>query len=144
MPLVKCIPCFVNHALLSRLCFLILKVFGICSYDAPLGWTYAFPNLCDPEGFHGSYPSGISPGKTFNTNTIFETISEWKVMHWRSGSRPWTFVFMPMDPMYNLSWKLLVKIITPCYKFIWYRWIDPSQPWFRPWSFFFGPISWTS
>ena len=23
------------------------------------------------------------------------------------------FVFMPMDTMYNLSWKLLVKIITP-------------------------------
>ena len=61
MPLVNCIICFVNNALLSSLCYLLLK-FAAYVPKMPL-WVEAFSNPCEPESFHESYSSGASPDK---------------------------------------------------------------------------------
>ena len=64
-------------------------------------------NLCEPKRFHGSYLSGIAPGKTFNNKCHFwKARGEWKVIHWRSGSRPWTCVHAhghDVDPIMEAS-----------------------------------------
>ena len=49
-------------------------------------------------------------------------------------------VFMPMDAIYILSWKLLVTITISLITNIWYLWNDPLQSWFRLWLFFFDPF----
>ena len=61
MPLVNCILCFVNNALLSSLCYLLLK-FAVYVPKMPL-WVEAFSNPCEPKSFHESYSSGASPDK---------------------------------------------------------------------------------
>ena len=72
-----------------------IEVCGIYFHDTLAGWTYAFLYMCELGSFHESYSSGISPGKTFNTNAFIKANSEWKVIHWRSGSRPWTLRSCP-------------------------------------------------
>ena len=64
-----------------------------------MGWTYAFPNLCEPERFHGSYLSGIAPGKTFNTNAIFENREVNERLYIEEVGVDLELVFMPMDTM---------------------------------------------
>ena len=110
MPLVNPILWFGRPCSAFELVIFTIEACGICDHDAPMGWTYASHNMCELESFHESYSSGILPDKIFNTATSSNARSEWKVMHWRSGSRPWTFVFMPTDTMWNLSWKLLARI----------------------------------
>ena len=63
MPLVNCILCFVNNALLSSLCYLLLK-FAVYVPKMPL-WVEPIPalKLCELESFHESYTSGILPDK---------------------------------------------------------------------------------
>ena len=67
-----------------------------------MGWTYAFPNLCEPERFHGSNLSGIAPGKKkhFQQLMSFSKYERWMkgyaLEKWESTLN---FVFMPMDTM---------------------------------------------
>ena len=93
-----------------RACIIYSEVCGICSYDALMGWTYAFPNPREPEILHGSYLSGIAPGKNFQQLMSFSKYERWMkgyaLNKWESTLNP---VFMPMDTMYTLSWKLLLK-----------------------------------
>ena len=42
-----------------------------------MGWTYAFPNPCEPERLHGSYLSGIAPGKNFQQLMSFSKYERW-------------------------------------------------------------------
>ena len=72
-----------------------IEACGICFHDTLTGWTYAFLNMCELGSFHESYSSGISLDKTFITNAFIKAKSEWKVIHWRSGSRPWTLCSCP-------------------------------------------------
>ena len=87
----------------TELVLFILGIYDICS---PMGWTYAFPNLWELE----SYATGFSSDKISILQLHQEREVKWKVMHCRSGSRPWTLVFMPTDTVWNLSWKLLARI----------------------------------
>ena len=76
-----------------------------------MGWTYAFPKPYEPKSFHESYFFVVSPDKNSTLQLHQKREVKWKVVHWKSGSRPWAFAFMPMDPMWNLSWKLLAKLL---------------------------------
>lgn len=51
--------------------------------------------------------------KIFNTATSSNARSEWKVMHWRSGSRPWTLCSCPWK-WFRPSRKLLAKWLSNC------------------------------
>ena len=64
-----------------------------------MGWTYAFLNMCELESFHESYSSGISPGKTFNTNAFIECDKWMKGYALEKWESTLNFVFMPMDTM---------------------------------------------
>ena len=102
MPLVNCIPCLLKHALLSILCYLFLK---FVVYDPKMPrWVEPMPSPkpYEPESFRESYSSVVSPDKISTLQLHQKREVKWKVMHWRSGSRPWAFAFMPMDPMWNL------------------------------------------
>ena len=76
-----------------------------------MGWIYAFPKLYEPEIFLESYSSVVSLDKISTLQLHQKREVKWKIMHGRSGSRPWAFAFMPMDPMWNLSWKLLAILL---------------------------------
>ena len=112
MPLLNCILYFWQPCSTFELVLFTPEVHGICFHDTLTGWTYAFLNLCEPESFHGSYSSGNSPGRFWHWNHFYleQWMKGYALKNWESTLNP---VFMPMDTMYNLSWKLLVKIITP-------------------------------
>ena len=79
-----------------------------------MGWTYAFPNPCEPERFHGSYLLGIASGKNFQQLMSFSKYERWMkgyaLKKWESTLN---FAFMPMDTMYIFSSKFLLKSIIP-------------------------------
>ena len=139
----NCIIYFLNLALLSSLWYLLLKLVVYVS-KKPL-WVEHMPSL-----------NCVNP-KVFMSHTLL-VLRQIKFQHcnfierekWMKGYalRKWeatlNFVFMPMDPMWNLSWELLVVITISLITNIWYLWIDPLQPWFQPWLFFFDSISRTS
>ena len=70
-----------------------------CFVKYPDGWYLYLHHLCEPRNFYGSYSTGVTPDKIPSRQLHRNQEVNWKVMHWRSGSRPWTFVFMPMDTM---------------------------------------------
>ena len=88
-------PLFSQPCSVFELVVFTIEACGICFHDTLTGWTYAFLNMCELESFHESYSSGITPGKTFNTNAFIKGRSEWEVIHWRSGSRPWSLSSCP-------------------------------------------------
>ena len=51
MPLLSCILCLANHALLSGLCYLLLKLVVYVSKKPLRVEINAFPNLCEPKSF---------------------------------------------------------------------------------------------
>ena len=63
MPLVNCILCFLNLALLSSWWYLLLKL--VVYVSKMPRWVEPIPSLksCEPESFHESYSSGASPDK---------------------------------------------------------------------------------
>ena len=63
MPLVNYILCFVNHALLLSLCYLLLKFVVYVSKMPRWVEPILSPKPCEPESFHESYSSGASPDK---------------------------------------------------------------------------------
>ena len=112
MPLLSCILCLANHALLSGLCYLLLKLVVYVS-KKPL-WVEHMPSL-----------NRVNP-KVFTSHTLL-VLRQIKFQHcnlierekWMKGYalEKWestlNFVFMPMDPMYIFSSKLLLKLIIP-------------------------------
>ena len=90
MPFVNPILWFGQPCSACELVIFTIEACGICFHDTLTGWTYTFLNMCEPESFHGSYSSGVFPDKTINFVTSSKASGEWKIMHWRSGSRPWT------------------------------------------------------
>ena len=113
MPLVNCILSFLKHVVLLNWCYLFLK---FVVYDPKMPrWVEPMPSPkpYEPESFRESYSSGILLDKISTLQLHQKREVKWKVMHGRSGSRPWAFAFMPMDPMWNLSSKLLVNDINP-------------------------------
>ena len=83
MPLVNCILCpWASYILCLcqpcsafELVIFTIEACGICFHDAPIGWTYAFHNMCELESFHESYSSGILPDK-ISTLQLFQ---KWEV-----------------------------------------------------------------
>jgi len=60
-----------------------------------MGWTYAFPKPYELESFRESYSYVDSPDKISTLQFHQKREVKWKVMHWRSGSRPWTLCSCP-------------------------------------------------
>ena len=75
-----------------------------------MGWTYAFSNLCEPGNYHGSYSTGVMSVK-FQHHNFVEDEKWMKGCALKKWESTLNFVFMPMDPMWNLSWKLLAKYL---------------------------------
>ena len=112
MPLLSCILRLANHTLLSDLCYLLLKLVVYVS-KKPL-WVEHMPSL-----------NRVNP-KVFTSHTLL-VLCQIKFQHcnliarekWMKGYalEKWestlNFVFMPMDPMYIFSSKLLLKLIIP-------------------------------
>ena len=111
MPLVNCILCFLNHALL-RAGGITIEACGIFFHDTLTGWTYAFLNMFELESFHESYTLVICQIK-FQHYNFLKVRSEWLAMHWRSGSRPWTLCSCPWK-WCRPSRKLLAKWLSRC------------------------------
>ena len=75
-----------------------------------MDWTHAFLIMCELEGFHESYSSGILPDKI----STLQLLRKWEVnerLCIGEVGADLELVFMPMDPMWNLSWKLLAKYL---------------------------------
>ena len=72
MPLVNCIVCFLNHALPSSLCYLLLKLVVYVS-KKPL-WVEHMPSLIcvNPKDFTGHTYLVLHQVKLSTTNVIFE------------------------------------------------------------------------
>ena len=111
-PLVNCIPCFVNHALLSSLCYLLLK---FVVYVPRRPWWVGhmlFFKLCEPGNHYGSYSTSVMSDK-ISTHNFVEGEKWMKGYALKKWESTLNFVFMPMDPMYIFSSKLLLKLIIP-------------------------------
>ena len=64
-----------------------------------MGWTYAFHNTCELEGFHESYSSGILPDKIFPHCNFIKREKWMKGYALKKWESTLNFVFMPMDTM---------------------------------------------
>ena len=111
MPLVNCILCFVNHALLSSLCNLLLK-FVVYVSMMPR-WVEPMPSLIyvNLKDFTGNTYLVLHQVKLSTTNVIFEKREVNGRLYIEEVGVDLELVFMPMDPMWNLSWKLLAKYL---------------------------------
>ena len=95
MPLVNCILSFWHPCSTIELELFTPEACGICFHDAPMGWTYTFPkNHMNPKVFT-SHTLLVFYQIIFYHTTSSNARSKWKVMHWRSGSRPWTLRSCP-------------------------------------------------
>jgi len=75
----------------------------------PMGWTYAFSKLCEPGNYYRSYSTSVMSDKISTHNFVEgeNRMEGYTLKKWES-----TLIseFMPMDLMWNLSWKLLANI----------------------------------
>ena len=120
MPLLSCILRLANHTLLSGLCYLLLKLVVYVS-KKPL-WVEHMPSLnrVNPKVFTSHTYLVLHQVKLSTTNVIFE-IREVNVrLCIEEVGVDLELVFMPMDAMYILSWKLLVIITISLITNIWY------------------------
>ena len=111
MPLLNCILCFVNHALLLSLCYLLLK-FVVYLSTMPR-WVEPMPSLIyvNPKDFTGNTYLVLHQVKLSTTNVIFEQREVNGRLYIEEVGVDLELVFMPMDLMWNLSWKLLAKYL---------------------------------
>ena len=107
------------------------EVSGLRSKESPMGWTYAFSNMCEPKNYYGSY----------STVVISDKISTQH--HWRRGVNERLCIREvgvdlelcvhahghDVDPIMEASCNSFLDILS-----FWYRWIDLLQSWFRPCS----------
>ena len=99
MPLVNCILCFVNHALLLRLCYLLLK-FVVYVPKMPR-WVEPTPSLIyvNPKYFTGHTYLVLHQVKLSTTNVIFEKREVNGRLYIEEVGVDLELVFMPMDTM---------------------------------------------
>ena len=103
MPLVNCILCFVDHALLLSLCYLLLK-FVVYLSTMPR-WVETMPSLiCEnPKDFAGHTYLVLHQVKLSTTNVIFKIQEVNERLYVEQ-------VGVDLEPCVNtLSWKLLLK-----------------------------------
>ena len=67
-------------------------------------------NLCEPGNYYGSYSTGVMSYKFQHHNFVEgeKWMKGYALKKWESTLNS---VFMPMDSMWNLSWKLLAKYL---------------------------------
>ena len=141
MLLVNSILRFLKHALLPSLCYLFSK-FMIYVPKMPR-WVEPMPSLiCVNSKVMRIIPYWLSSDKISILQLHQEQEIQWKVMHCRSGSRPWTLCSCPRTRCgtYHESFLqgyLIIWIILPVSK------LDPLQLWSRPY-FLLDPIYWVS
>ena len=75
-----------------------IEACGICFLDAPMGWTYAFLNMCELESFHESYSSGILSDKISTLQLLRKKEVNERLCIGEVGV-DLELVFMPMDTM---------------------------------------------
>ena len=111
MPLLSCILCLASHALLSGLCYLLLKIVAYVS-KRPLRVEHMLSlDRVNPKVFT-SHTLVLRQIKFQHCNLIEREkwMKGYALEKWESTLN---FVFMPMDPMYIFSSKLLLKLIIP-------------------------------
>ena len=120
MPLLSCILCLANHALLSGLCYLLLKLVVYVS-KKPL-WVEHMPSLnrVNPKVFTSHTYLVLHQVKLSTTNVIFEIREVNGRLCIEEVGVDLELCVMPMDAMYILSWKLLVIITISLIANIWY------------------------
>ena len=79
----------------------------------PDGWYLYLHHLYEPRTFYGSYSTGVTPGKNSNKTTSSKPRSELKGDTLKKWESTLNLRVHAHGTMYNLSWKLLVTIITP-------------------------------
>ena len=95
MPLVNCILSFWHRCSTIELELFTPEACGICFHDAPMVEPMPFIICVNSKVFMSHTLLVFCQIKIFNTTTSSNARSEWKVMHWRSGSRPWTLRSCP-------------------------------------------------
>ena len=110
MPLVNGIIYFLNLALLSSLWYLLLKLVVYVS-KKPL-WVEHMPSLnrVNPKVF-ASHTLLVLRQIKFQHCNLFEDEKWMKGCALKKWESTLNFMFMPMDLMWNLSWKLLAKYL---------------------------------
>ena len=78
-------------------------------------WVESMPSLIcvNPKDFTGHTYLVLHQVELSTTNVIFEKLVVNGRLYIEEVGVDLELVFMPMDPMWNLSWKLLVLIMVP-------------------------------